>query len=69
MCGLTATGDTPEDVMSGYQACGGGLHMKALTGRIHIGTTIPMAGVCMKAIGTVRTTATTTTGTIRMQVL
>ena len=60
MFGLTDTGESTADGMSGFLVCGSGLRMPELTGAIRITTITTMAGKCMKAIGTMKTMVTTT---------
>ncbi len=59
MYGLTVTGESTADGMSGFRVFGGGLRMRGLTGAIPTMTTTTMAGKCMRAIGTMRIMATT----------
>ena len=49
--------------MSGHPACGSVRLMAGHTGAMDIGTIIPRAGAITKAIGTMRATTITMTGT------
>ncbi len=69
MSGLMVTGAREAGGMSGFRACGSGLHMEGLTGRIHITTITKMDGACMKAIGTMRTMATIMTVTTTIMIM
>lgn len=57
--GLTGTGESTADGMSGFRVCGGGLRMPGPTGAIRTMTITTMAGNCMRAIGTMRIMAIT----------
>ena len=55
------TGELAADGMSGSQEFGNGHPMQELTGAIRTTTTMSVVGRCMRAIGTTKTMAITTT--------
>jgi len=61
LSGSMATGELAADGMCGFQGFGSGHLMRELTGAIRTTTIISVAGRCMKAIGTMKTTAITMT--------